>query len=47
MKAEDRVMVRRMTAFVDTRRERIAKRFEVPMLVAASVSPNERRAPQC
>ena len=28
-------MARRMTAFVDPRSERIAKRFEVPMLIAA------------
>jgi hypothetical protein len=47
LQAEDRVMVRRMTAFIDTRSGRIAKRSEVPMLVAASASPNERGARQC
>jgi hypothetical protein len=36
-------VARRMTASVDARTERIAKRFEVPMLIAAScASPNER-----
>jgi hypothetical protein len=46
--AEDRSVARRMTASVDARTERIAKRFEVPMLIAAScASPNERRTPEC